>query len=311
MLEPIAVGIEMLENISKPIKDAGHEIIFCTAPLSSEEKADRIKDADIAVIANSPLSSELVAKGQNLKMISVAFTGVDHLPLDICQERDILVCNAQGYATTAVRDLVFGLVFACLRNLKPCDEVVRVGGTKDGLVGEEIEGKTLGIIGYGAIGKCVAKTAKAFDCNILAYNQGDPLGTSDGIAEFVSFEDILKKSDIISLHVPLTDETRNMIDEKELDLMKSSAILINTARGDVVNTKALADALNAGKIAAAGIDVFSIEPPLNLDEPLINAKNAILAPHIGFATKESMVKRAKIVFENVSAWLDGKPQNVK
>jgi len=311
MLESIAVSEELLRALAKPIEDLGHSIELCTSAISDDEKARRIKDADAIIIANSPLPEGLVESAEQLKMISVAFTGVDHVPKSVCINRNVTVCNAQGYATTAVRDLVFGMIFACLRNLVPCDKVTRAGGTKDGLVGEELEGKTLGIIGYGAIGQSVAKAAKAFDCHVLAYSRKAIPGSEDGIVQYASFEDIITKSDIISMHVPLTEDTRDMIGAAELAKMKPSAILINAARGDVVNAAALRDALNQGVIRSAGIDVFTIEPPLESTEPMLWAKNTVLAPHIGFATKESMVKRAKIVFENITAWLDGKPQNVK
>ena len=311
MIEPIAVSEDLLNALAKSIRDKGHEVQLCTAPLSPEEKQSRIKGADAIIIANSPLPAEWVENAPNLKMISVAFTGIDHVPGDACKSKNVLVSNAQGYATIAVRDLVFGLIFACMRNMKPCDLVVREGGTKDGLVGDEIDGKVLGIVGYGAIGQAVAYVAKAFGCEVLAYSRSKKPGSSDGTANFVSFDDVLAKSDIISLHTPLTGETKHMIGHDELKKMKQTAILINTARGPVVDSKALAEALNAGTIAAAGIDVFDIEPPLNMDEPLLSAKNAVLMPHIGFATKQSMVKRAHIVFDNVIGWLDGKPQNVK
>jgi len=311
MLEPIGVSEEMLNSLSNPLRAKGHVVELSTSPLSPEEKAKRIKEADIAIIANSPLQAEMVESASNLKMISVAFTGVDHVPQDACKAKGVLVSNAQGYATIAVRDLVFGLVFACICNLKPCDIAVRAGGTKDGLVGDEIDGKVFGIIGYGAIGKAVALVAKAFGCQVLAYILGVNPGESDSIVNFASFDEVLSKSDIISLHTPLTDETKGMIGAEEIAKMKPSAILINTARGPVVDSKALAEALNTDKIAAAGIDVFDIEPPLNMDEPLLEAKNTILMPHIGFATKQSMVKRANIVFDNITHWLEGNPQNVK
>jgi len=312
MLEPIAVSEGLLKELAAPLEAAGHEVVTCTAALSAEEKAARLQNADIAIIANSPLDAGLVSAADNLKMISVAFTGIDHVPADTCRSRKITVCNAQGYATIAVRDLTFGLIFACMRNLIPCNEAVRrEGDTKDGLVGEEIDGKILGIIGYGEIGQSVAKVAKAFGCRVLANRRSATIGENDGIAEFASTDDILAQSDIVSLHTPLTDETKGLINADTISKMKQSAILINTARGPVVDSAALRDALNAGRIRAAGIDVFNLEPPLNMDEPLLDAKNAVLAPHVGFATKESMVKRAKIVFENVQAWIDKKPINVK
>ena len=311
MLEPIAVTEEMLGQLATSLEAAGHVVELCTSPLSPEEKVARAKDADVLIIANTPLSAEFLNSCEKVRLISVAFTGVDHLPKDACVTRGVTVCNAQGYATIAVRDLVFGFVFGLMRNLVPCDIVVRRGGTKDGLVGNEIAGKTFGIVGYGQIGKTVAEVAKVLGCEVLAYSRSKTPGTSDSIAKFVDFDEILTKSDIISLHVPLTAETKGMIGSGQLDKMKQTAILINAARGPVVDSAALANALNNGQIAAAGIDVFDIEPPLNLDEPLLTAKNTLLAPHIGFATKESMVKRAKIVFENVEKWLADKAQNIQ
>ena len=311
MLEPIAVPLTLLEELAAPLTAAGHEVKFCTTPLSPEEKSAVAADADVLVIANTPISADFVEKSASAKMISVAFTGIDHLPKDTCIARGITVCNAQGYATIAVRDLVFGMVFALMRNLVPCNDIVRKGGTKDGLVGNEICGKTFGIVGYGQIGRSVAAVAAALGCNAIAYTRSQAPGTSDGTANFVDFETLLATSDIISLHTPLTAETKDMFGTEQFAKMKQSAILINAARGPVVDSPALANALNNGQIAAAGIDVFDIEPPLNADEPLLTAKNTLLAPHIGFATKESMVKRAKIVFENIEKWLDGKPQNVQ
>jgi D-3-phosphoglycerate dehydrogenase len=203
------------------------------------------------------------------------------------------------------------MVFAVSRNILPCDPRTREGGTKDGLVGNEISGKTFGIVGYGAIGKAVAAAAKAFGCKVVAHTRSRAAGVTEDGVEFVTLDDLLRTSDVVSLHTPLTDETKRMMNADRIALMKPTAILINAARGACVDGAALADALNGGRIAGAGIDVFDVEPPLPLDEPLLTAKNAVLAPHVGFATKESMVKRARIVFDNISAWLDGKPVNVK
>lgn len=309
MLEPLAVSQDVLEELAVPLREQGHSVDFCLAPLSEEEKAEKAKEADVLIIASSPLSTEVLEAAPGVKMISVGFTGVDHVPGDYVTAQDIVVSNAQGYATTAVRDVVFGLVFALLRNIIPCDAVTRQGGTKDGLVGNEIEGKTFGIIGYGAIGSKVGQLAKALDCRVLAFCGED--GCDDADVEAVSLETLLRESDIVSLHVPLTEATKGLLGKEELALMKPTAFLINTARGPVVDTEALAEALNTGVIAGAGLDVFDTEPPLPLDEPLLKAKNTVVTPHIGFSTKESMEKRANIVFENIEMWLEGTPINVK
>lgn len=309
MLEPIAVSAELLNELSKPLVEKGHEIEICLSPLTDGEKEQKAKYADILIVANSPLPSRIIENSPNLKMISVAFTGIDHIPMDVCRSKNILVSNAQGYATVAVTELVFGLLFSVMRNLIKCDYATRNALTKDGLVGNELFGKTFGIVGCGAIGRSVAAVARAFGCNVLAYESGP--NKTDTNVTYCEIGTLLAQSDVISLHVPLTPETKHMINKEKLDLMKPSAILINTARGPVVDGEALANALNTGKIAGAGIDVFDTEPPIAQNNPLITAKNTVLAPHIGFASKESMIKRAKIVFDNVSAWLDGKPINIK
>ena len=310
MIEPIAVSEELLKELTRPLEQAGHEVELCLEILSEDEKRTRAEKADVLIVANGRLTGGFVERAEKLKLISVAFTGVDHLPKETCVGRGITVCNAQGYATIAVRDLVFGFVFGLLRNLVACDEIVRQGGTKDGLVGNEIFGKTFGIIGYGQIGRAVAEVAAVLGCNVLAYSRSAKLGQTDGKATFVTFDEVITKSDIISLHTPLTPETKGMIGQAEFEKMKPQAILINTARGQVVDSASLVNALNSGQIAAAGIDVFDVEPPLGLDEPLFTAKNVLMAPHIGFATKESMIKRAGIVFDNIEKWIEGSPQNV-
>ena len=217
------------------------------------------------------------------------------------------MCNCAGYSTAAVADLVFGMLIALYRNLIPCNEVVRHEGTKDGLVGMELEGKKFGVIGTGAIGMRTARIAQAFGCEVLAWSR-----TKKDMPQvaYMPLEELLAACDIISLHVPLTEETRGLIGEKELALMKESAVLINTARGPVVDSNALAEALQSGKIAGAAVDVFETEPPVASDHPLLQAKNLIVTPHVAFATKEAMVKRAHTVFENVKAWETGKAQNV-
>ena len=236
-------------------------------------------------------------------MLAVAFTGLDHVDLKYCEERGIKVQNCAGYATTAVAELTFGLLLDLCRNIGKCDTAARNGGTKAGLIGFELEGRTMGIVGTGAIGARVAKLAAAFGMDVIAYSRTP--GKVAGV-RYVSLEELLAQSDVVSLHVPLTDETRGMIGEKELALMKETAVLVNTARGPVVDTKALADALNSGRIAGAAIDVFDKEPPLDADEPLINAKNTVVTPHVAFATDESMIKRAEIEFRNIAEFIKDK-----
>ncbi len=309
IIEPLGVEKDTLLAMAKAALPGDLDIVYYdTKVTDTASLIERGKDADIIAVSNLPMNRDVINGCEKLKMLSVAFTGVDHIAMDACRRKDVLVSNCAGYSTVAVADLVFGMVIDLYRNILPCDTAVRRGGTKDGLIGNELEGKTFGIIGTGAIGMRVARIAAAFGCRVLGYSR--TVKDVDYI-EYVDKETLLKESDIVSLHTPLTDRTRGLIGRDELALMKESAILINTSRGPVVDSDRLADALNEGKIAGAGIDVFEKEPPLDTDHPLLRAKNTVATPHIGFATKERLVKRAVIVFDNVAGWLEGKPQNIQ
>lgn len=268
---------------------------------------ERSKDADVLVFSNIPFRKEVLEHCKNLKYIAVAFTGVDHIDIDYCKERGIAVSNASGYSNESVAELVFALTLGLLRNVLPCDQATRDGKTMAGLMGEELSGKTFGVVGLGAIGTKVAKLARAFDCRVLAYNRSEK--NLDGI-EMVDLDTLLAESDIVSLHVPVTNETKKLINENNLRKMKKSALLINAARGPVIDNDALAQALHEGIIRGAGIDVFDMEPPIPSDYPLLQAPNTLFTPHVAFATKESMVKRAYIVVQNLEDWLDGKQSNI-
>ena len=308
IIEPLGVDQDKLLSMAQAVLPQDIEITYYDTRVSDTDTLiSRGRDADIIAVSNLPLNADVINGCTNLKMLAVAFTGVDHIAMDACRQKGITVCNCAGYSTAAVADLVFGMVVALCRNLIPCNEAVRREGTKEGLIGFELEGKTFGIIGTGAIGLRVASIAQAFGCRVLAYSRTKK--DVPGIT-YTDLETLLKNSDIVSLHTPLTPETRGLIGEKELSSMKPSAILINTARGPVVDSAALADALNCGKIAGAGVDVFEMEPPVPADHPLLNAKNLIATPHVAFATREALVKRAAIVFDNIDRWIKGTPANV-
>lgn len=312
MLEPLGICEKDIMAYANEIVKRGHEFVYCGSKIENEEEIiERVSSADVLIVASSPLKGEIIRKGKKLKMISVAFTGLDHIDKETCKAMGITVCNAQGYSTMAVAELAVGLMITLLRRVISCDAAVRAGKTKDGLIGFELFGKTVGVVGAGAIGKRVIQISRAFGCKVLVNNRSYCEEVIRMGAEFADLETVMAESDIISLHVPLDETTRNMIDKDKISLMKPSAILINTSRGPVVDMNALAEALNQEKIAGAGIDVFEVEPPIPADHPLIKAKNVVLTPHVAFATKESLLRRAKIAFENVTAWMDGRPQNVK
>ncbi len=311
MLEPLGVNKEAIDSLAKSLIEQGHEFIPCYNKIEDKDALiAQAAGADVFIIANSPLSGEVIKSSPNLKMISVAFTGIDHVDIQACKEQGVTICNAAGYSTHSVAELTFGLILSTLRNIVPCDLATREGKTKAGLVGNELYNKTLGIIGTGAIGRRVGQIGKAFGCKVLGYSRTERQDAKDIGITYTSLEELLKESDIISLHVPLTDETKLLINKERIDLMKPSSILINVARGGVVDSEALAEALNNDQIAGAGIDVFEMEPPIPQEHPLLNAKNVVLAPHVAFATDESMLRRAEITFDNITEWLKDKPQNV-
>ena len=308
IIDPLGVEKERLLSMAEEALKGRAEIIYYdTRATDTQELIRRGQDADVIVVSNLPLNGEVIRGCRNLKLLSVAFTGVDHIDMEACKKQGVMVCNCAGYSTCVVADLVFGLLIGLYRNLISCDSVCRREGTKDGLVGFELEGKIFGVIGTGAIGLRVAEIAKAFGCRELAYSR--TVKELPGIT-YVDMDRLLEESDIISLHVPLNDKTRGMIGAKELGKMKKTAVLINTARGPIVDSKALAEALKEGRLAGAGVDVFEQEPPVPSDHPLFSAPNTIVTPHAAFATKEAMVKRAVTVFENVDFYLKGTPRNV-
>ena len=308
IIEPLGVDENLLMDIAqKAVGDSLEIVAYPTKVTDTETLIERGKDADIIMVANLPLNADVINGCKNLKLLAVAFTGIDHIAMDACKARGITVCNCAGYSTAAVADLVFGLLISLYRNIIPCNQVVREEGTKDGLVGFELEGKKFGVVGTGAIGTRVANIAKAFGCEVYAYSRTKK--DLDGVT-YVTLDELMSSCDVISLHVHLNDSTKGLINEDNIAKMKESAVLINTARGPVVDSQALADALNEGKIAGAAVDVFENEPPVAKDHPLLQAKNLIATPHVAFATKEALIKRAIINFDNVKYWMEGNPINV-
>jgi len=284
IIEPLGVEEDKLMEIAhKALPDSVEIISYQTKVTDTESLIERGKDADIIMVANLPLNADVIKGCKNLKMLAVAFTGIDHIAMDACKEQGIMVCNCAGYSNAAVSDLVFGLLISLYRNIISCNEVVRKEGTKDGLVGFELEGKKFGVVGTGAIGTRVANIAQAFGCEVYAYSR--TVKDLTGV-QYVDLEELLSTCDIISLHVPLNASTKGLISEKEIALMKPNAVLINTSRGPVVDSKALADALNEGKIAGAAVDVFENEPPVAKDHPLLHAKNLIATPHVALQQKK-------------------------
>ncbi|SJZ99829.1 2-hydroxyacid dehydrogenase [Selenihalanaerobacter shriftii] len=311
MLEPLSVEKEIIDNLAAKIEKEGHEFIAYDDRVEDEDVIiERASDADVVIITNLSLSERVINACSNLKMISVAFTGVDHIALEACKEGGITVCNAPGYSTHSVAELTIGLMISVMRNIVSCDVATRQGKTREGLIGNELHGKTLGIIGTGAIGLRVAEIGRAFGCELIAYSRTEKEKAKELGITYVDLDTVFTESDIVSVHVPHTNETEELVSKELIDLMKESSILINTARGPIVDSEALASALREGKVDGAGIDVFEMEPPIPEDHPLLDAPNTVVAPHVAFATPEAFYKRAEIVFDNITSWLKDEPKNI-
>ena len=305
-IEPLGITDEQLKSLVEKLENNGDEYIaYDSRETDTDKLIERVKDADVVVLANQPFPAEVVEKCEKLKMISVAFTGVDHVAVDECKKRGICVCNAAGYSTNAVSELVFGLIISLYRKINEGKENMTSGVKM--APGIELSGKKFGIIGTGAIGLKTAEIAKAFGCEVYAYSRTEK--HIDGV-KHITLCDLMRTCDIISVHVPLNDSTKDLVSSMLIDEMKSDAILINTARGPIIDNAALAKALKDGKLAGAGIDVFDTEPPLAPDYPLLDAPTTVLMPHICFSTKEALYKRAVITINNITSWKSGEPQNV-
>ena len=309
IMESLGISQAELDALKAPFEEQGHTFAQFARTTDVTTLSQEAEQAEVMILANMPMPAAVIDACPNLKYIDIAFTGVDHVAMDAARRRGITVSNASGYSNEAVAELGIGLALGLLRNIPQVEQRCRAGQTKDGLVGCELKGKTVGIIGYGKIGKRSAELYHAFGCEILAYSRSKHPDCPDYVEE-TDFDDLLRRSDVVVLHCPLTDATRGLIDAQALSKMKNSAILLNLARGPVVVENDLVRALEDGVIAGAGIDVFDVEPPLNVEQPILRAKNVIVTPHVAFATKESMLLRAEIVFNNLAAWLAGKPTNV-
>lgn len=294
-LEPLGLSIDRIENECKTLTASGHEVVVYP-DRCPEKNIERAADADIVIESNMPLRKDFFDACPNLKMLSIAFTGLDHIDLKECERRGIIVKNAAGYSTEAVAEESICMMIGLYRHIIENDKITRNCCGVPMVPGREIANKTVGVIGLGAIGQRTAELAQAFGCKIIAWNRTPK--EIEGVT-IVDKETLFKESDIITLHISLNDDTRNFITAKEIALMKQTSIIVNAARGPIINSQDLATALKDGKIAGAALDVYDNEPPLDKNNPLLSAPNTMLLPHIGFATKEAFELRLGIVVRNV------------
>ena len=304
-VEPIGISQERAKQLAEIYAQKGHQ--FVVYPDRKEDVPtliERMQGAEVVIVSNIPLRKEVLQECKDLKFLNVAFTGLDHIDQDYCKENNILIRNASGYATTAVAELAVGLMLDVYRKITEFDLATRKLGTRNNILGRELRGKTVALIGTGAIGLATAKLLKAFGCKLIAYSRSERKEALELGIEYLSLEEAVKQADIISLHTPLTNETKNLISKEIIALCKPSAIIINTARGGVIDNLALANALNEDRLAGAGIDVYEKEPPLEENHPLLSAKNTVLLPHVAYATRESFDIRIDIILNNLKEYIN-------
>ncbi|TFW31906.1 D-2-hydroxyacid dehydrogenase [Massilia horti] len=304
------------DSLIADVRRPGFEHEWRDYPATAQDEVrERLIDATIAITNKVPLRAEALAQLPLLKMVAVAATGTDNVDLAACRERGIVVSNIRNYSLVSVPEHVFTLILALKRNLRAYIADVEAGRWEhssrfcllDHTIGD-LAGSRLGIVGYGALGKKVATIARAFGIQVCATSRSR---IEDPHVNQLPLDELLGSCDVVSLHLPLTEQTRHMIGTRELELMKKSALLINTARGGLVDEDALAGALMRGVIAGAGFDVLSKEPP-SAENPLLRLRlpNFILTPHVAWASSGSMQTLADMLVDNIEAWVAGRAQNV-
>ncbi|MGA3291343.1 MAG: hydroxyacid dehydrogenase [Candidatus Bathyarchaeia archaeon] len=312
-------------------KLSGHQLKFSNEKLSLENTA-QIKDFDaLSVFIYSKIDEQIIQEIPNLKLVTTRSTGFDHIDLDVCKKRGITVCNVPSYGENTVAEHTFALILSLSRNMcKACIRRFEQDFSIEGLEGFDLKGKTIGVVGTGQIGLHVIRIAKGFGMNVVAYDVRQNKLLSEVLEfEYVTLEDLLARSDVITLHVPHMKATHHLMNKDTFKLVKKGAILINTARGSIVDTEALIDALDKKILAGAGLDVFEGEEvikeekqllyePKNLevlaslvkDHILLSKDNVVFTPHIAFYSKEALERILETTVENVAAFVSGKPQNV-
>jgi glycerate dehydrogenase len=298
-----------------PISDVVETTFFENT--TEENKFEHIGDSEIVFTNKVIFDEETFEKLPNLKYIGVCATGYNVIDLDAARRHNVVVTNVPAYSTESVAQLTWGLIIESVSHIGKHSESVKRG---DWVKSEvfcywidtmgELAGKTIGIIGYGNIGRRVAEIALAFNMNVLVYTaHPDKYKTADSRIKFVSFDELLSQSDIVSLHCPMSNETDRLIRRENIDKMKDGVIIINVSRGGLVDEKDLAKALETGKVSAAACDVVSVEP-MRADNPLLKAKNITITPHVAWASREARIRLIDTVASNVRAYLDGQKLNV-
>lgn len=293
----------------KRLKKLGNVKIYTEGAGSLDEVIDRCKEANIVISGWTDFSAETLKALKKTRLIALWSTGYDQIDLDAALACGIRVTNVRGYAKNAVAEIAVGLMLAVYRKIVLSHNDIKQGNNYDWhpFLGRELSGKTIGILGFGAIGQKVARIARGFDMTVLVHTRSKSATTTADIS-YVSKEDLLKKSDIVTLHLPLTSKTQTYINKEALEMMKPESILINTARGGLVDQEALAEALSTGQISGAGLDDILID--YKSADDLKELDQVVLTPHIGFNTEEALIVKTDGCIDAVEAYLLDKAINV-
>ncbi len=293
-----------------PVQALGETVLYDDTP--KELVLERIRDADCVMVNRTPLRENVLSQASRLRFIATFSTGYNQVDIEAAKQLGIVVSNVPDYSSSAVAQMTFALLLELAMRVGDFNNAVKNGAwQRDGVYAmwhypmTELAGKTMGLIGYGSIGSAVGTLARAFGMRVLAYSRTP----KPEQACFVPLEQLLMQSDVISVHLPLNDDTRGLLSADRVALMKQGAFFVNTARGPIVDEQALADALNAGRLSGAAVDVVSKEPVQD-DNPLLSAKNCIITPHVAWAPIETRVRLVELVAKNLTAFLDGNPINV-
>ena len=290
------------------------EITVYPRTATTEEVIQRLQGVDIVLLNKVPLTEEVLAACPDLKLICVLATGYNVVDCAAAARRGIPVCNVPAYSTNSVAQFSFALLLELCNRVGHHDTAVHEGRWSScpnfcfwDTPQMELAGKTMGIIGFGQIGQAVGRIARAFGMEVLAYNRSRS-ASGEAIGEYTSLEDLLSRSDIVSLHLPLTVENTGMVNESFLSGMKDGAILLNTARGGLIDEAALNRALTAGKLRGAAVDVAGAEP-IPADSPLLTAPNLVITPHMAWAPLEARQRILDITVDSIRSWLEGGSKN--
>ncbi|HHY81178.1 MAG TPA: D-2-hydroxyacid dehydrogenase [Clostridiales bacterium] len=298
----------------KGLEELGELKVYDRTP--KDKIIERIGDAEIVFTNKTPLDRETFEKVPHVKYVGVLATGYNVVDIDAARDNGVVVTNIPTYGTAAVAQMTFALLLEMCHHVWEHSEAVKRGEWTNSpdfcfwnypLI--ELAGKTMGIIGFGRIGRSVAKIAQALGMNVLAYDEYQDRELETDTLRYADFDELLAKSDVISLHCPLFESTRGMINKDTIARMKDGVMIINTSRGPLIVEEDLADALNSGKVSGAAVDVVSVEP-IQSNNPLLKAKNCIITPHIAWAPKESRERLMNIAVENLREYLKGNPVNV-